>query len=82
MFYTSSQGNCGINIQYGNECPARKIGATLVSATVPGLEDPQRWIAGLSDGALLQSFEQALAEDKTPLMWRIADEIERRRLSI
>ena len=71
-----------MTIQSGNAFPARMISVTPVAAPMSRIDALQRWIAGLSDGALLQSFERALAEDETPLMWRIADEIEQRRLAI
>lgn len=41
-----------------------------------------RWIADLSDEGLMVAFDQGLAEDEIPLVWRLADEIERRKLSI
>lgn len=41
-----------------------------------------RWIANLSDKDLMAAFDQSLAEDEISLVWRLADEIEKRKLSI
>jgi hypothetical protein len=41
-----------------------------------------RWIADLLNDDLMVAFDQSLADDEIPLVWRIADEIEKRKLSI
>lgn len=40
------------------------------------------WIAGLEDKVLLDAFDRSLVEDEIALMWHLADEIDRRKLSV
>ena len=41
-----------------------------------------RWIADLLDRDLMEAFDESLAKDQVSLMWRLADEIEKRKISI
>lgn len=41
-----------------------------------------RWIADLLDRDLMEAFDESLAKDQVHLMWRLADEIDKRKLSI